>query len=79
LATVPTAGVTVQFTPVLPVPLTVAVNVADWPEVSEALDGVIAIDTGTSDITALALLPVDAWLVAVTVTVCADEIGAGAV
>ena len=69
MVTVPTAGVTVQMAPLLLVPLTVALNVADWPEVSDADGGVTTIDTGTSESTALAFRPVDAWLVAVTVTV----------
>jgi hypothetical protein len=79
LVTVPTAGDTAQFTLVLPVPLTVAVSVVDWPEVSDADEGDKAIDTATSDSLRLAVVPVDAWLAAVTVTVCADGIGEGAV
>jgi hypothetical protein len=41
--------------------------------------GDIPTDTGSSKIDTLALAPVDAWLVAVTVTVCGDEIEDGAV
>jgi hypothetical protein len=41
--------------------------------------GVIAIDSGTKESVTLAVVPVDAWLAAVTVTVCADAIGEGAV
>lgn len=66
------------MTPVLLVPLTLALSVTDWPAVSDADVGVTATDTGTRVSAALALLPVDAWLVAVTVTVCADAITAGA-
>jgi hypothetical protein len=60
-------------------PLTEAVNVFDWPEVSDADVGDTPIDTGTRDSVTLALWPVDAWLVAVIVTVSADGIGLGAV
>jgi hypothetical protein len=64
-------------------PVTVAVNVTDCPPVSEALDGVTEIATagagGTSDIVALAVLVGSAALAAVTVTVCAEAIVAGAV
>ena len=79
MLTVPTAGDTVQFTAVLPVPITVAVSVFDWPDVSDAVAGVSVIDTGTNDITTLAFWVGIAWLVAVTVTVSAEGIGAGAV
>jgi hypothetical protein len=79
LVTVPTAGDTVQLTDVLLVPVTLALSVADWPDVSDALDGVNVIATGSSDITALALRLGNAWLVAVTVTVCAEGITVGAV
>ena len=77
--TVPTAGDTVQFAAVLLLPLTLALNVADWPEVSDADVGVTATDTGTRESFTLLLTPVAAWQVAVTVTVCADEIEEGAV
>jgi hypothetical protein len=60
LANVPTAGVTVQLTAKLSVPLSVAVMASDWPELSKAVAGVTAIETGISDSTALPLLPVDA-------------------
>jgi hypothetical protein len=79
LVTVPTAGVTVQMAPLLPAPLTVALNVADWPELSDADGGVTTIDTGTSESTALALLVLSAELVAVTVTDWAIVTNAGAV
>jgi len=59
------------------------VNVTDCPPVSEALDGVTEMAAtgagGTSDIVALAVLVGSAALVAVTVTVCAEAIVAGAV
>jgi hypothetical protein len=79
LLTVPTAGDTVQLTAVSLVPLTLALSVADCPDVSEALDGESVIETGTNDITALALRLLTAWLVAVTVTLCAEGIRSGAV
>ena len=60
-------------------PLTEAANVFDWPEVSDADVGDTAIDTGTRESFTLALVPIDAWLVAVIVTVSADGIGLGAV
>ncbi len=60
-------------------PLTVALNVADWPPVRDAVEGVIVIDTeGVNEITALALLVLSAALVAVTVTDCAVVTSAGA-
>lgn len=79
MVTVPTGGDTVQLTAVLLAPLTVAFSVADCPDVSDAVDGVNEIATGTNDITALALRLEAAWLVAVTVTLCAEEIVPGAV
>ena len=60
-------------------PLTEAVNVFDWPEVSDALEGDTPTDTGTRESVTLALRPVDAWLVAVIVTDSAERIGLGAV
>ena len=58
-------------------------NVADWPPVREAVEGVTEIDTegaaGTSDTVALSLLVASAALVAFTVTVCADAMVEGAV
>jgi hypothetical protein len=60
-------------------PLTVALNVADCPPVSEAVEGVIVIDTeGVNEITALALLVLSAALFAVTVTDWAVVTSAGA-
>ena len=77
---VPTDGDMVQFTPVLLEPVTVAFNVVDCPPVSEAVEGVTEIDTvGTSEIGAVSLLVESATLVAFTVTVCADNMVAGAV
>jgi hypothetical protein len=61
-------------------PLTVALNVADCPPVSEAVEGVIVIDTeGVNEITALALLVLSAALVALTVTDWDVVTSAGAV
>jgi hypothetical protein len=80
LTTFPTDGDNDQFTPVLLVPLTVALRVVDWPPVSEAVEGVSVIDTeGVNEIEALAFLVPSAALVAVTVTVCAEVTNAGAV
>jgi hypothetical protein len=80
LVTVPTAGMTVQMAPLLLVPLTLALNVANWPEVSEAVAGVTTIETGAvSEIIALALLVLSAELAAVTVTDWAIVTNAGAV
>ena len=60
-------------------PLTLALNVADCPPVSEAVEGVMVIDTeGVNDTIALALLVLSAALVAVTVTVWAVVTSAGA-
>jgi hypothetical protein len=66
-------------TAVLLDPVTVAVIVLDCPLVSEADVGVTPTDTGTSESVTLAVVPVDAWLAAVTVTEVADAIEAGAV
>ena len=77
---VPTDGDMVQVTLVLLEPVTVAFNVVDCPPVSEAVEGVTEIDTvGTSEIVAVSLLVESATLVAFTVTVCADNMVAGAV
>ena len=57
-----------------------ALNVADCPPVSEAVEGVIVIDTdGVNEITALALLVLSAALVALTVTDWDVVTSAGAV
>lgn len=61
------------------VPLNLAVKVVDCPPASDAVVGEIVIETGTKEIVALALMAVLAALVAVTVTVSADAIVAGAV
>jgi hypothetical protein len=66
-------------TAVLLDPVMVAVIVLDCPLASEADVGVTPIDTGTSESVTLAVVPVDAWLAAVTVTEVADGIEAGAV
>jgi hypothetical protein len=79
LVTVPTEGDRVHFTAVLLLPLTLALKVADCPEVSDADVGVTATDTGTRERFTLALTPVAAWLVAVTMTFSTDEIEEGAV
>ena len=80
---VPTAGDLDQVTLVLLEPVTVACNVVDCPPVSEAVEGVTEMETagavGTSDIAAVSLLVESARLVAFTVTVCADNMVAGAV
>ena len=77
---VPIDGDIVQVTLVLLEPVTVAFNVVDCPPVSEAVEGVTEIDTvGTSEIVAVSLLVESATLVAFTVTVCADNMVAGAV
>jgi hypothetical protein len=55
------------------------VNVPDWPEVREIVDGATEIETGIKKSVAEALVPDDAWLVAMTVTVCAEEMVEGAV
>ena len=79
----PTCGAIAQFTATLLVPLTAAENVADCPAVSEAPEGVTETDTvgaaATNDIAALAVLVASTALVAVTVTVWAEAIVAGAV
>ena len=80
LETVPTAGLADQVTAVLGVPRTVAVNCWVWDTVRDASNGVRETSTGRSRVTlALADLVGSAALVAVTVMVCALEIGAGAV
>ncbi len=71
-------GATVQLTAVLLVPVTDAVSVFDCPEVSVAVAGDTATAIGISESTALAVFPVAAWLAAVTVTVWAESITAGA-
>lgn len=76
---VPTAGDKLQVTVLFVEPFTVAAKVADCDEVSDAVDGDTEIDTGTSDSTTLAVLLVAACAAAVTLTVCADAITAGAV
>jgi len=79
-AKVPTDGDIDQFTPVLLDPLTVALNVLDCPPVSEAVEGVMLIDTeAVNDTVAVALLVPSAALVALTVTDCDVVTNAGAV
>ena len=83
MAIVPTAGESDQVTLVLLDPATVGTMVADCPPLSEAEVGDTEMETtvagGTSDIDALAFLVASAALVAVTVTVCAEAMVAGAV
>ena len=78
-AIVPTEGEMDQFTPVLLDPLTVAISVADCPPVSDAVAGDTVMETGTRVILALTVLVGSAALAAVTVTVCAEAMLAGAV
>jgi hypothetical protein len=59
-------------------PLTVALNVVDWPPAREAVAGDTETETGTSDILELALFVGSAALAAVTVTVCAELMVEGA-
>ena len=69
-----------QVTLVLFEPVTVAFIIVDCPPVSEAVEGATEMDTvGTSDIVAVPLLVGSATLIAFTVTVCADNMVAGAV
>jgi hypothetical protein len=61
-------------------PLTVALNVVDCPAWSEAVVGVMLIDTeAVNETTALELFVPSAALVALTVTDCAVVTSAGAV
>jgi len=80
---VPTAGDTLQLTEVLLLPVTVAAKVAFCPPLIDVVEGVTEMATtgagGTSDIEAVAVFAVLAALAAVTMTVCADAIVAGAV
>jgi hypothetical protein len=64
---------------VLPEPVTVAFNVVDCPLVSEAAEGDTVTATGTKLTLAFTFLVGSAALAAVTVTVCADAMVAGAV
>ena len=74
------AGDSDQFTLVLVVPVTDAVNCWDCPPESEIVDGESVTPTaGTSEMTALALLVGSATLVAVNITVGLVVIEAGAV
>jgi hypothetical protein len=66
-------------TPVLAVPVTVAVNCWDCEIVSEAVEGVSVTFTGVRLMVALADMVESAVLVAFTVTFCALRIEAGAV
>ena len=76
----PTAGLRDQVTPVLEVFATVAVNACFCDGVRVTVPGVNAtLTAGVSEIVAVADLVESATLVAVTVTVCALEMEAGAV
>ena len=80
LETVPTAGLTDHVTVVFDDPLTVAVNWLVWETVSDAVAGVTDTLTGAARaMLALADFVGSAALVALTVTVCATVIEAGAV
>jgi hypothetical protein len=68
-----------QFTVALVVPVSVALMVVDCPPVNDAVVGETEIATGVSEMLALAVLVVSAALVALTVTVWAEAIVAGAV
>jgi hypothetical protein len=74
----PTSGLTDHATPVLAVPLTVAVNCWFCEAVSEVVEGVSKIVTGMRLMVELADLVGSAVLVAFTVTLCALAIEAGA-
>ena len=80
LETLPTAGLTDQATAVFDDPLIIAVNCWVWETVSDAVAGVTdTLAGGVSAMLALADLVGSAALVALTVTVCALAIEAGAV
>jgi hypothetical protein len=74
------AGLIVQVTAVFEEPVTLAVNCCVWPATRVLVTGVTVTPTGGFSVTAaLADLVVSAALVAVTVTVCAVAMDAGAV
>ena len=90
MTTVPTFGTSDQVTAVFVAPLTDAVNCCDWPAVSDAVVGdtlreTVEVGGGVEDAAsprftaALTVLVGSAALVAITVTVCAVLIVAGAV
>jgi hypothetical protein len=89
LEMVPTFGVTDQVTPVFAVPVTIAVNCADWPAVNVVAPCSIEMFTGegagvvvtgwVSSAVAVAVLVVSARLVAEIVTWVSLENEAGAV
>ena len=66
----PTAGLSDHVTAVLPVPVTPAVKVADWPAASDAEAGPTVTPIGCNVTVALAVFVESATLVAVSVTVC---------
>lgn len=81
LLMVPTCGLSDHVKAVLEVPLTSGVNVALCPPVSDAVPGDrLTLITGGSKIRVTdAVLLGSAWLMAVTVTVCGEEMLLGAV
>jgi hypothetical protein len=76
---VPTAGLNDHVTPVLALPVTVAVNCWFCEAVSEVVEGVSVTVTGLRLMAELSDLVGEAVLVALTVTFCALAITAGAV
>ena len=79
MLTVPRAGEIVQLITVSPEPVTLGFKFVDCPSVSVVEDGESEMDTGTNEITTLALREEAAWLVAVIVTVSGELMGDGAV
>ena len=80
LETVPTAGLTDQVTPVLVVPLTAAVNCWFCETLSDAVVGLTdRLTCGARETAAVPDFDGLPTVVAVTVTVCAPEMAAGAV
>jgi hypothetical protein len=77
-AMLPTAGLRDQVTPALLVPVTAAEKFAEAPAPSDIAAGPTVTPTGVNHTSAVAVLDVSAMLVAVTVTLCALAITAGA-
>ena len=77
----PVAGFKDQFTAVLLVPVTVALNCCDWPAESDIVPGLTVTLIGAADkeTVAVAILVGSATLVAVIAIVCAAPIVEGAV
>jgi hypothetical protein len=76
--TLPTGGLSDQFTATLPVPVREAANVADPPPPRETEVGPTDTPIGIRETVALAIWVESATLVAVTVTVCGLAIIGGA-